>query len=302
VVLLGTLLPLVHKEIGLGSISIGAPFFDSMFTYLIVPFVFFMGIGPLSRWKSQTPQALYKQLMLAFGLSLSAALLINFSFDELSYLAVLGIVLSGWIVITTIMEIQQRIEPLQQANQLTLLQSLRKLAPSHWGMVCGHLGFAVTLIGISLVSAYSVERNVRMALGDSATVQNYDFVFDAVTREQGPNYTADRGHFVITQEGKKVTELYAEKRFYPVQRNSMTEAGIDSGVTRDLFVALGEQLENGDWAIRIYVKPFVNWIWLGAFIMAFGGVLSISDKRYRMVKMATRNTIKNDTSLLGKAL
>lgn len=301
VVLLGTLLPLVHKEIGLGSISIGAPFFDTMFTYLIVPFVFFMGIGPLSRWKSQSPQALYKQLLLAFGLGLSAAILINFSFDQISYLAVLGMLLSVWIMITTIMEIQQRIEPLQQASQLTIMQSLRKLAPSHWGMVCGHLGFAVSLIGISLVSAYSVERNVRMAIGDSVQVQEYEFVFDDVTREQGPNYTADRGHFVINQQGKQVADLYAEKRFYPVQRNSMTEAGIDSGVTRDLFVALGEPLENGDWAIRIYVKPFVNWIWLGAFIMAFGGVLSISDKRYRMAKMAANSSSTNASlAELGK--
>ncbi|MDP5031764.1 heme lyase CcmF/NrfE family subunit [Paraglaciecola sp.] len=289
VVLLGTLLPLVHKELGLGSISIGAPFFDTMFTYLIVPFVFFMGIGPLSRWKSQTPQALYKQLLLAFGLALSAALLVNFSFDEISYVAVLGMVLSVWIVITTIMEIQQRIGPLQQSGQLTMVQSLGKLTPSHWGMVCGHLGFAVSLIGISLVSAYSVERNVRMAIGDSVQIQGYGFTFDEISQEQGPNYSADRGHFVITYNGKEITELYAEKRFYPVQRNSMTEAGIDSGITRDLFVALGEPLENGDWAIRIYVKPFVNWIWLGAFIMAFGGVLSMSDKRYRMKKLATQS-------------
>lgn len=302
VVLLGTLLPLVHKELGLGSISIGAPFFDTMFTYLIVPFVFFMGIGPLSRWKNQTPQALYKQLLIAFGLSLSAALLINFSFDELSYLAVLGVVLSAWIVVTTLMEIQQRIEPLQQLNQLSIAQSLRKLTPSHWGMVCGHLGFAVTLIGISLVSAYGVERNVRMALGDKVQVQNYEFLFDAVTQEQGPNYSAERGHFVITQNGKQVSELYAEKRFYPVQRNSMTEAGIDSGITRDLFVALGEQLENGDWAIRIYVKPFINWIWLGAFIMAFGGVLSISDKRYRMVKLAAKTHSNGSSAAISKAV
>jgi cytochrome c-type biogenesis protein CcmF len=289
VVLLGTLLPLVHKELGLGSISIGAPFFNQMFTYLIVPFVFFMGIGPLSRWKSQSAQALYKQMLIALGLSISAALLINASFSEMSYLAVLGVVLSGWIVVSTVFEIVQRTQPLQHTQQLSLWQSLASLSRSHWGMVSGHLGFAVTLIGISLVSAYSVERNVRMAIGDELELQGYRFVFDRVSQIQGPNYSADRGHIVVWQGAKQVADLEAEKRFYPVQRNSMTEAGIDSGITRDLFVALGEPLENGDWALRIYVKPFVNWIWLGALIMAFGGVLSISDRRYRMAKLASKS-------------
>jgi cytochrome c-type biogenesis protein CcmF len=288
VVLLGTLLPLVHKEIGMGSISIGAPFFNQMFTYLIVPFVLFMGIGPLSRWKSQSPQALYKQLLIAFALSVSAGILVNASFEQSSYMAALGLVMSFWIIVTTIMEIRQRIQPQVESGKFTITQSLKKLTRSHWGMVSGHLGFAVTLIGIALVSAYSVERNVRMGEGDSVTLQGYEFVFNGVSEFAGPNYTADVGQLDVFQNGQKISTLAAEKRFYPVQRNVMTEAGIDSGLTRDLFVALGEQLKNGDWSLRIYVKPFINWIWLGAFIMAFGGVLSISDKRYRMTKLGTR--------------
>ena len=288
VVLLGTLLPLVHKEIGMGSISIGAPFFNQMFTYLIVPFVLFMGIGPLSRWKSQSPEALYKQLLIAFGLSVSAGILVNASFEQSSYMAALGLVMSFWIIVTTIMEIRQRIQPQVVSGKFTISQSLKKLTRSHWGMVSGHLGFAVTLIGIALVSAYSAERNVRMAVGDGVTLQGYEFVFKGVSEFTGPNYTSDVGHLDVFQNGQKVASLAAEKRFYPVQRNVMTEAGIDSGLTRDLFVALGEQLKNGDWSLRIYVKPFINWIWLGAFIMAFGGVLSISDKRYRMTKLGTK--------------
>jgi len=288
VVLLGTLLPLVHKEIGMGSISIGAPFFNQMFTYLIVPFVLVMGIGPLSRWKSQSAQALYKQLLIAFGLSVSAGILVNASFEQSSYMAALGLVMSFWIIITTIMEIRQRIEPQVTSGKFTISQSLRKLTRSHWGMVSGHLGFAVTLIGIALVSAYNVERNVRMAVGDGITVQGYEFVFKNVSEFAGPNYTADIAHLDVFQNGQMVASLAAEKRFYPVQRNVMTEAGIDSGLTRDLFVALGEQLKNGDWSLRIYVKPFINWIWLGTFIMAFGGVLSISDRRYRMAKIAEK--------------
>lgn len=293
VVLLGTLLPLVHKEIGMGSISIGAPFFNQMFTYLIVPFVLFMGIGPLSRWKNQSAQALYKQLLIAFGLSVSAGILVNASFEQSSYMAALGLVMSFWIVITTIMEIRQRIQPQIESGKFTILQSLKKLTRSHWGMVSGHLGFAVALIGIALVSAYNVERNVRMAVGDGVTLQGYEFVFKGVSEFAGPNYTADVAHLDVYQDGRKVSSLAAEKRFYPVQRNVMTEAGIDSGFTRDLFVALGEQLKNGDWSLRIYVKPFINWIWLGTFIMAFGGILSISDKRYRMVKIAVKPKASN---------
>jgi cytochrome c-type biogenesis protein CcmF len=289
VVLLGTLLPLVHKELGMGSISIGAPFFNQMFTYLIVPFVLFMGVGPLSRWKNQSPQALVKQLLIAFGLSLSAAVLINARFEQSSYMAALGLVMSFWIVVTTIMEIHQRIEPQLKSQQQTLLSSLSNLTRSHWGMVSGHLGFAVALIGISLVSAYEQERNLRMNTGDQVTVQGYTFVFKGVTAMQGPNYTSDVGRMDVFQKGKQVATLAAEKRFYPVQRNVMTEAGIDSGITRDLFVALGEQLKNGDWSLRIYVKPFINWIWAGSFIMAFGGILSISDRRYRMQKLVTKS-------------
>ena len=223
--------------------------------------------------------------MIAFALSVSAGVLVNASFEQSSYMATLGLVMSFWIIVTTIMEIRQRIQPQIASGKFSILQSLQKLTPSHWGMVAGHVGFAVTLIGIALVSAYNVERHVRMAVGDSVTLQGYEFVFKDVSEYTGPNYTADVGHVDVYQNSKKVAALAAEKRFYPVQRNVMTEAGIDSGFTRDLFVALGEQLKNGDWSLRIYVKPFINWIWLGAFIMAFGGVLSISDKRYRMAKI-----------------
>jgi cytochrome c-type biogenesis protein CcmF len=289
VVLLGTLLPLVHKELGMGSISIGAPFFNQMFTYLIVPFVLFMGIGPLSRWKQQSAKALYKQLLLAFGLSVSAALLINASFEQSKYMATLGLVMSIWIVITTIMEIRQRIAPQGRGDKAQgVLTSLSSLSRSHWGMVTGHLGFAVALIGISLVSAYEQERQVRMAYGDSVTLQGYEFVLNSVDKLQGANYSADVGHVDVFEGGKLVAKLHPEKRFYPVQQSSMTEAGIDTSIGRDLFVALGEQMKNGDWALRLYVKPFVAWIWVGAFIMAFGGVLSISDKRYRMAKLAAK--------------
>ena len=250
VVLLGTLLPLVHKELGLGSISIGAPFFNQMFSYLIVPFVLLMGIGPLSRWKNQAPSALYKQLLIAFGLSLSAAILVTANFEQTSYMAALGMVMGFWIVVTTIMEIHQRINADKKLSQQPVFSALSKLTPSHWGMVVGHLGFAVSIIGITLVSNYNQEKHVRMAYGETVQLMGYDFTFNGVSNVKGPNYTGYQAHVVAKQDGEVVANLEAEKRIYTVQRNVMTEAGIDSNIHRDLFVALGEQLDDGDWALN----------------------------------------------------
>lgn len=296
VVLLGTLLPLVHKELGLGSISIGAPFFNQMFLWLIVPFVFFLGVGPLTRWKQQSVYALKNQLMLAFALSVCTGVLLNFSYDEPTYMAALGLVMSAWIVITSIQEVQQR---LRQQSHMGLMSGLSSLTRSHWGMILGHLGFAVTLIGITLVSNYEMERDVRMTPGDNLTMGAYTFQFQGTRREQGPNYVADVGVFDVYYDGEKIVHLEPEKRIYTVQRMPMTEAGIYSTLTKDLFVAMGEPLDGGAWAIRVYIKPFVTWIWGGGAIMALGGICSIADRRYRMAKVKKAKAIINKTKQIG---
>ena len=285
VVLLGTLLPLVHKELGLGSISVGAPFFNQMFTLLIVPFVLFLGLGPLTRWKHQQVSAMKKQLLIAGGLAVSAALLINFSYDAPTYMAALGLVLAAWILVTSIQEVVQRLSSIPD-DSASSLSKLRQLTPSHWGMILGHVGFAVTLIGITLVSNYETERDVRMEPGETVTLGGYQFKFADVVKRDGPNYTADVGIFDVYQNDEKLVHLEPEKRMYTVQGMPMTEAGIHSTLTRDLFIAMGEPLDDGAWAVRIYIKPFVIWIWGGAVIMALGGVCSISDRRYRMAKVA----------------
>ncbi|RDV24364.1 heme lyase CcmF/NrfE family subunit [Alteromonas aestuariivivens] len=284
VVLLGTLLPLVHKEIGLGSISIGAPFFNQMFTVLIVPFVLFLGLGPLSRWKHQPVAALKNQLLVAFGLSLSAGVLVNFMYDTPRYMAMLGLVMAFWILVTTVLEVMQRVTAMP--SQQPALVRLRQLTPSHWGMVLGHVGFAITLIGITLVSNYEVERDVRMLPGESVELGGYTFRFDRLKQVEGPNYHSDVGVFDVYQDGERIVHLEPEKRMYLVQRMPMTEAGIHSTIWRDLFVAMGEPLDDGAWAIRIYIKPFVIWIWGGAAIMALGGICSVADRRYRLAKVA----------------
>ncbi|MEM0911126.1 MAG: heme lyase CcmF/NrfE family subunit [Pseudomonadota bacterium] len=289
VVLLGTLFPLIHKEIGLGSISVGAPFFNQMFTLLVVPFVFFIGVGPLSRWKRQHASELRNQMALAFCLALGAGLVVNYSYDEPSTLALLGLVMSFWILITTVMEIRQR-TACPNKNE-TFVQSISKLTRSHWGMVLGHVGFSVCLIGITLVSNYELEKDVRVEPGDVVTIADYEILYTGVETIQGPNYIADRGVFDVFKKGKLVNHLEPEKRFYIVQQMPMTEAGIHTTLTRDLFVAMGEPLDDGAWAVRLYYKPFVVWIWGGSFIMCFGGILSISDKRYRINKVARVKSI-----------
>ena len=286
VVLLGTLLPLVHKELGLGSISVGAPFFNQMFTLLIVPFVLMLGLGPLTRWKQQKASELQKQLLLAGGIALSAGVLVNFTYDTPTFMGVLGMVLVFWILVTTTQEVMQRISAMPDNNDNnTLFKKLGKLTPSHWGMVLGHVGFAILIIGVTLVSNYELERDVRMDVGDTVTLSGYDFTFKAVKEIEGPNYNADAGVFDVSRNGEFIAQLVPEKRLYIVQRMPMTEAAIHSTIARDLFIAMGEPLDNGAWAIRIYIKPFVIWLWAGAVVMAIGGIFSISDKRYRMAKL-----------------
>ncbi|CAI8163607.1 heme lyase CcmF/NrfE family subunit [Pseudidiomarina mangrovi] len=279
VVLLGTLLPLVHKELGLGSISIGEPFFNQMFTWLIVPFVLLMGLGPLFRWRRQELQPLLGGLALALVLAISLGYALPYILaDQVQAMTWLGLVLALWIVLTLVQELRLRIQQRGEG-----IAGLSKLGRSHWGMILGHLGFAVTLVGIAAVSQYEVERDVRLAPGDTTVVQGYEFRFDLLSQQQGPNYLTDHAEFSVWRDGRKVSDLVTEKRFYTVQRMSMTEVGLDAGFTRDLYVALGEPLDDNSqaWAVRIYVKPLVRWIWLGAILMALGGALAMSDKRYR---------------------
>ncbi|MCY7294400.1 heme lyase CcmF/NrfE family subunit [Alteromonas sp. a30] len=296
VVLLGTLLPLVHKELGMGSISIGEPFFNQMFTVLIVPFAFLMGVGPLSRWKKQNLVDLRNQLVMAFIIAILGALAINYSYDSLATITLLGSFLSIWIAVSTIFEILQR-----TGNQFSL-SSLGKLSRSHWGMVLGHLGFAISIMGIAVTSHFTTEMEVRMSEGETVALSGYNFTFKGIVSIEGQNYSGHAGIVDIHKDGDFVSSLRAEKRFYSVQRSTMTEAGIDSNLSRDLFVALGEQLKDGSWALRLYVKPLVTWIWIGAFIMAFGAFLSMADKRYRLSKFATRKKAVLDNNAVPQGV
>lgn len=289
VVLLGTLLPLVHKQLGLGSISIGEPFFNTMFSWLMAPFALFLGIGPLVRWRRDEPKKLVKRLVLAMVVTLIAAIIIPWWLqDRIQGMTVVGLVMSLWVVILTVMELHER-----ATHRHRFWQGLTKLSRSHWGMVLGHLGVAVTVIGIAFSTQYSVERDVRMKAGDSVSIHDYQFTFRGVKPLQGANYSGGSGVIDVTRQGKTEAVLYAEKRFYTAARTMMTEAAISGGVTRDLYAALGEELDDGSWAVRIYYKPFVRWIWFGGVFMAIGGIFCIADPRYRSAKKAQKKGEKS---------
>ncbi|MGR5001048.1 heme lyase CcmF/NrfE family subunit [Vibrio celticus] len=281
VVLVGTLLPLVHKQLGLGSVSIGAPFFDMLFFWLMIPFSFLLGIGPLIRWKRDNLSKLIKPMLIsgAFSLGLSA-LMVTLLADRFSGTAFAGWVMAFWIIFMHGFELHER-----ATHRHTFLKGLTKLPRSHWAMMCGHIGLAVTVIGIAMVQNYSIERDVRLAPGESYQLEEYSFLFTGVRDKDGPNYDGYIADFEITKEGKYINTLHAEKRFYTTAKSMMTEAAIDRGVTRDLYIAMGERLDdNKSWAVRIYYKPFVRWIWAGSLIMSIGGAIAISDRRYRFRK------------------
>ena len=281
VVLVGTLLPLVHKQLGLGSVSIGAPFFDMLFFWLMIPFSFLLGIGPLIRWKRDNLSKLIKPMLVSgvFSLGLSA-LMVTMLADRFSGTAFAGWVMAFWIFFMHGFELHER-----ATHRHTFMKGLTKLPRSHWAMICGHMGLAVTVIGIAMVQNYSIERDVRLAPGESYQLEEYSFLFTGVRDKDGPNYDGYIADFEITKEGKYINMLHAEKRFYTTAKSMMTEAAIDRGVTRDLYIAMGERLDdNKSWAVRIYYKPFVRWIWAGSLIMSIGGVIAISDRRYRFRK------------------
>ncbi|CAH6946298.1 holocytochrome c synthase CcmF component [Vibrio chagasii] len=281
VVLVGTLLPLVHKQLGLGSVSIGAPFFDMLFFWLMLPFSFLLGIGPLIRWKRDNLSKLVKPMIISgvFSLGLSA-LMVTLLADRFSGTAFAGWVMAFWIIFMHGFELHER-----ATHRHSFMKGLTKLPRSHWAMVCGHIGLAVTVIGIAMVQNYSIERDVRLAPGESYQLEEYDFLFTGVRDKDGPNYDGYIADFEITKEGKYINTLHAEKRFYTTAKSMMTEAAIDRGVTRDLYIAMGERLDdNKSWAVRIYYKPFVRWIWAGSLIMSLGGAIAISDRRYRFRK------------------
>jgi cytochrome c-type biogenesis protein CcmF len=279
-VLLGTLYPLFLDALSRGQtkISVGPPYFEAVFVPIMTPLVFLMGIGPLARWKSAALPDLWTRLKWALGVSLVTAALLPLVAGSWKPLVSFGLALALWIVASTVVGVKERIRNLRGG----LLARLAAQPRGYWGMTLAHLGVAVFIVGVTLVKGYETERDVRMAVGDTLAVGRYTFRFDGVRDVPGPNYTASRASVDVARDGKSFETLHPEKRVYHAQQMPMTEAAIDYGPFGDLYVSLGDPVGDGSWAVRVYVKPFVNWIWFGCILMALGGFLALSDRRYRV--------------------
>jgi cytochrome c-type biogenesis protein CcmF len=283
-VLLGTLYPLFLDALGLGKISVGPPYFEAVFVPLMTPAVFLMGIGPLLRWKQDQLPAIAVRLKWAAAVAVLTAVLLPFTLGRWSPLLALGVLLAIWIMSAGFVNLGQRVRQLRASTHQSLAATLRQLPHGYLGMLLAHFGVGVFIIGVTFVRGYEVERDVRMNVGDTVTAGGYQFRLDGLKDVEGPNYSATRGIVSVTRNDKPVAILHPEKRFFHVQQMPMTEAAIDTGLTRDLYVSLGEPLPDGAWVVRVYHKPFVDWIWGGAFLMALGGILAVTDRRYRLAR------------------
>lgn len=281
-VLIGTLYPLIFDALGLGKISVGAPYFNAIFSPIALLLMVIMGVGPLLKWNKTKVTILSKQLILPILLSLILSSL-TFLTQSFSWLVFISVAVAYWVLILCVIDWLAKVF----VGQQSAWQRLRKLPRNYYGMLIAHLGMAVSLIGVIFVSVNSNEEMVRMEFNDRLTVSGYEFVFNGVKHVDGPNYSAERGELVVLQDGVEITTLHPEKRLYQQSGQVMTEAAIDGRLFRDLYVSLGEQLDDGAWSIRLHIKPFVRWIWLGGILMAFGGLLSALDKRYKKSSSAS---------------
>ena len=287
-VLLGTLYPLVLDALGKGKISVGPPYFDAVFAPLMAPVVFLMGVGPMARWKQTELPDLAIRLRWAALVAVLATGLSAWIAERISFMSVLGMLLGWWIVASVLTDLWERVSPKGQGLGL-MLRRTSQLTRATMGMMVAHLGVAVFIFGVTIVKTHEVERDVKMKPGDYTTIGNMRFTLREFKEVQGPNYQAVRGLVDVTdisRGDRLVARMEPEKRVYRVQTMPMTEAAIRTGLLRDLYVSLGEPVEGGAWIVRLYVKPFVDWIWGGCVLMALGGLLAATDRRYRQKKTA----------------
>ena len=292
-ILLGTLYPLLLDALGMGKISVGPPYFNSVFVPLTAPLAVLIGIGVFLRWKKDEPIRIFNKLKTAAGLSVVAGVLLSLTLPEFKIAAMIGLVLAVWVVVSSAFHFYSRL-----SKNKTLLQALKEIPNGFYGMTIAHIGVSVFIVGITLTSLYSQEKDVRLEPGQKYQLAEYEFEFRGVEQNQGANYVANEGLVIVSKGGKIIQQMKPQKRIYRVQKMPMTEAAIDAGISRDLFVALGERLDDkGAWSVRLYVKPFIRWIWVGAVIMSLGGLLAVADRRYRNVRVKKPKSTKESNEV-----
>ncbi|MFN2532301.1 MAG: heme lyase CcmF/NrfE family subunit [Pyrinomonadaceae bacterium] len=285
-VLLGTLYPLIVDALGMGKLSVGPPYFNTVFVPLMAPAMFLIGVGPIARWKKASLPELAVRLRWAFVVAVICAVALPFIFGQWKPLVSLGLLLAVWIVSTVVVNLWERIRI--TSGNVGVLQKFRMQSRSYYGMQVAHLGVAAFVVGVTLVTGYQSEQDVRMDIGDTVHSGGYEFRLNGISDVVGPNYRAARAELILSRNGKEIGKMYPEKRNYTATGNVMTETAIDTGFFRDLYVSLGEPIDGGAWSVRVYYKPFVDWIWGGALLMAMGGGLALSDRRYALAARKQR--------------
>ncbi len=282
-VLFGTLFPLIMDALGLGKVSVGPPYFNIVFVPLMALLAPFMGFGPVSRWKSDTTTRWRAELGIPAVVAVLCGLTLPLLGAEYNVWVALAVLLAAWLVAGLLKDLWYRVR-----GAASLGRGLRRLTPSYWGMFMAHMGFAACIIGVVATSQYSIERDLKMSPGDSQLLAGYQFTFIELAPVRGPNYVADEARIRVTRNGRLVAELAPQKRRYLAGGSIMTEAAIEAGLFRDLFVAMGEPIgDGGAWAIRLHYKPMVRWMWLGAILIAIGGFVTVADRRYRAARSRT---------------
>lgn len=297
-VLLGTLYPLLLDGLGLGKISVGPPYFDTVFLPLMAPVLFLLGIGPLARWKHAELPALAKRLRWAGGVALVAVLVTWLLAGHITLGAAFGVLMSAWIVASIATDLVHRLRPIGPAP-VSLWTRIQTLPRPLLGMMLAHVGVAAFAFGVSMVRTYEVERDVKMQIGDTTEVAGYVFTLRGLRNVKGPNYDAVQAVVDVRRNGTPVALMHPEKRTYRVQGTALTDAAIDRKLARDLYVSLGEPVDGGAWIVRVYVKPFVDWIWGGCLLMALGGALAASDRRYRAKQTRDATAPIDNTTMTG---
>ena len=296
-ILLGTLYPIILDAFGLGKISVGPPYFNSVFVPLMTPLLVLMVLGPMSRWKRSDPRELARTLRFAFAASMVAGVAyLLLSGNARSVGVLLAVVLAGWILFGTLQAILARV-----ADKPNPVLALARQPRGFYGMCLAHLGIATLAVGVTVTSVYSIEKDVTMNLGDQIEIGGYTFVFRGTENTRGPNYDAITSTVEVLKGSNTIALLHPEKRFYPGQSSPMTEAGIQAGFTRDLYVSLGEAIGSGGWSFKIQYKPFVRWIWLAGIMMACGGILAATDRRYRLTLRRAPQEVSASTMRVPEA-
>jgi cytochrome c-type biogenesis protein CcmF len=295
-VLLGTLYPLFIDALNLGKLSVGPPYFNSVFVPLMAPAMFLIGVGPIARWKQAKLPELAVRLRIAFGLSVLTAIILPFVIGGWHWRASLGLLLAVWIVITSLQNIFSRI---RVSAGSSFFKRLTAPARSFYGMHLAHIGVAVFVAGVTVVTSYQTEKDVRMQIGDTVTAGSYEFRLDNISQLRGPNYQAVRADIQVTKGGALVGIMHPEKRAFTASQNVTSETAIDRSIWRDLYLSLGDQVEGsrGAWTVRVYHKPLINWIWGGALLMAIGGAFAVTDRRYALHAEKERKEVKAKADL-----